>query len=79
MCWSEFLLIIGFIVLIIAITLFFVIGFTIPVVVFSCKVWDMIYRAIAWPFRALGRLVSPQKKNKTQHFHFEDDDIDIRF
>ena len=43
---------------------------------FACK---LLNRIITWPFRALGRLVSPQKKKKTQHFHFEDDDIDIRF
>lgn len=79
MCWSEFLYIVFWIVLIIAAIVFLVIGFLIPVVSLSLKVWDKIYSAITWPFRALGRLVSPPKKKKTQPFHFEDDDIDIRF
>lgn len=68
MCLSEFLLIIGFIVLVIALTLFFVIGLAIPVVSFSCKAWDVIYRAITRPFRALWRLVTPQKKKKLNIF-----------
>ena len=79
MCWSEF-----FILIAIAIILFLVILFLFNVIVvysayFFLNLGKKLLRCITWPFRALGRLVSPQKKNKTQHFHFEDDDIDIRF
>lgn len=79
MCWGEFLSIIGWVALLIAIIIFMVIGFLMPVVLFSVRVWDAIYRTLAWPFRALWRFIFPKKVKKYHHFHYEDDDIEIHF
>lgn len=78
MCWSEFLVIIGASALLIAIFIFMVTGFIMPVVFYSVKAWDAIYRALAWPFCALWRFIFPPKK-KHHRFHYDDDDIEIRF
>ena len=75
MCLSEF-----FMIMIAALLAIMLIGGIIGFIIGeSFNIAFLLLKIVSWPFRALGRLVSPQKKNKTQHFHFEDDDIDIRF
>ena len=71
----DFFLLVGAGVLILIIYYWIVSGL-IDTCAFACK---LLNRIITWPFRALGRLVSPQKKKKTQHYQYKGDDIDIRF
>ncbi len=71
----DFFLLVGAGVLVLIIYYWIVSGL-VDTCSFACK---LLNRIITWPFRSLWRLITPQKKNKTQHFHFEVDDIDIRF
>lgn len=86
MSWSEFLLggflyVISFFLVIVFV--FYITNICWHIFVKTDKLakntFSFGWQIITWPFRALWRLISPQKKKKTQHFHYEDDDIEIRF
>lgn len=77
MSWGEFLLVVGCVIFAVALIIFLVTGFVVPVAIFSLKAWEVIYRVIAWPFRSLWRMIFPRKEKKSRQFHIEEDDIDI--
>ena len=78
MCWSEFLCLIAIAIVVVLVILFLFNVVFVHSAYFFIGLGQKLCRLITWPVRALWRIIAPPKK-KQHRFHYEDDDIDIRF